>query len=114
MAKPTDAQIAAYYAWCTAEAKKINSDGCTAVSEWHQQCCFEHDLGIHYKKDPRAAFALAIQGIPNPWDLAPELSRREDDKRFAECNFKFSKSWKDKLRTGVRYIGVRLGAFWPF
>ena len=96
-----------YIEWVKKEAAKINSDGCTAVSEWHQWCCFEHDLACHYGKDPRKAIIVG-------WDAAPNLSRREADKRFAACNFKMSRNAWEYIRTGARYIGVRLGALWPF
>lgn len=111
-----------YYLWCEAEARKINSDGCTAVSEWHKRCCFEHDLACHYGKDPRDAFKIWASehgdndsGWPlNPWPVAKPLSRRDADKRFAACNFSMSRNPLEYARSGIRYIGVRLGAFWPF
>lgn len=34
----------AYWRRVRARAKALGSDGCTAVSEWHQDCCFEHDI----------------------------------------------------------------------
>lgn len=121
MAPPLDL-VAAYKRWVESEAQKIGSDGCTLVSEWHQWCCFEHDLGCHYLKDAKKAFEIYLktssQGLGvDPWALAPEMSRRQVDKRFAECNLASAKGLKDKLRAGVRYIGVRIGAWipkWPF
>jgi hypothetical protein len=99
-----------FYLWCEAEARKINSDGCTAVSEWHERCCFEHDLACHYGKDPRAAALAASKGVPNYWEVAPKLSRRDADKRFAGCNFHMSRNPLEYLRSGIRFLGVRLGA----
>lgn len=122
------AQVAAYRQWVRAEAQKISSDGCTAVSEWHRDCCYEHDLACHYGKDPRVAAQLAFQRLPDYWLQAPYLARRDADKRFAQCNI--ATSWddykKDKgflqtfklignvTRSGLRYVGVRIGALWPF
>lgn len=126
--KPTAAQVAAYRAWVRVEARKIGSDGCTAVSEWHQDCCLEHDLACYFGRDPRLAFQLAVKGFQDPWAMAPVLSRRDADKRFAGCNV--SSTWEEyqndkgflqtfkmvgkMARSGVRYVGVRLGALWPF
>lgn len=98
-----------YKKWVETEAAKINSDGCSVVSEWHQWCCFEHDLACHYGKDPREAIKVG-------WENAPKLSRRDADKRYAACNLAMSspkKPW-EYLRSVGRYIGVRLGSFWPF
>lgn len=105
---------AAFIDWVVAEAALAKSDGCTAVSEWNQWCCFEHDLACRYGKDPRVAFKLWQYGLADPWTCAPSLSRRDADKRFAACNWRRSKGLIDRTRTGVRYIGVRLGALWPF
>lgn len=103
-----------YVEWIKSEAQKINSDGCTAVSEWNKWCCFEHDLGCHYKKDPRKAFELYLYGLSDVWAMAPEMSRREADKRFAKCNLSNARDLVGFVRTGIRYIGVRIGALWPF
>lgn len=110
---------ASFYQWCADEAKKINSDGCTVVDEWNQPCCWEHDLGCHYGKDPRDAFRIALTGLPQTdggieWYLAKKMSRREADKRFAACNFKRSQDLAGFVRSGLRYLGVRIGSLWPF
>ena len=34
----------AYWARVEARAKALGSDGCTQVSEWHQRCCWLHDV----------------------------------------------------------------------
>lgn len=105
-----------YYQWCQAEAYKIGSDGCTLVSEWNQPCCYEHDLGCHYLRDPRKAFEFYLYGLKDYWAISPQISRREADKRFATCNLSRSsvkRPW-EFARSVVRFVGVRLGSFWPF
>lgn len=92
-----------YEEWVIKHAKRINSDGCTAVSEWNHWCCLEHDLACHYGKDPREAYKVG-------WKDAPPLSRAEADKRFWKCNREASPTLWGKLRADIRYLGVRLGA----
>lgn len=96
-----------YWLWVRAEALKIQSDACSKSKDWNVQCCYEHDLACHYKKDPRKAVLVG-------WSNAPDMSRRDADKAFAGCNLKYSKGPVDKARSIFRYIGVRIGAFWPF
>lgn len=98
-----------YQEWVVDEAKKANTDGCTAVSEWNQWCCFQHDLVCRKGKCPQAAYALWQEGVANYWELAKPMSRREGDKQFWKCNRKCSPSFWGRLRADVRYLGVRLG-----
>ena len=93
-----------YIEWVRAEAARYGSDGCTAVSEWNHWCCLEHDLACRTGKDPRVAYMMS-------WEAAPDLSRREADKRFWRCNRSASPTWGGKLRADLRYLGVRLGAW---
>lgn len=100
-----------YWKFIEDEAKAIKSDGCTGVSEWHQPCCFEHDLACYWKKDPRSAYAFYTAEENGPyWSMAAPMSRREADYMFAVCNFQWSPTKGGKVRSAVRFLGVRLGA----
>lgn len=108
-----------YWLWVKAEAAKIGSDACTHAKDWNVQCCYEHDLACHYKKDPKSAFQAYLKGFgmlgkDDVWFYAKNMSRKEADKAFTGCNLKYSKGPVDKARSFIRYIGVRIGAYWPF
>jgi hypothetical protein len=100
-----------YWQFIEHEARRIGADGCTGVSEWHQPCCFEHDLACRYGRNPRSAYAFYWA---NPdcafWAYAETMSRRQADSMFASCNYEWSVSTGARCRSFVRYLGVRLGA----
>ena len=105
-----------YWQFIEEQARYLGSDGCTVVSEWHRECCFEHDLACHYKKDPRSAYAhyTYFPGADEPsdwWALADPMSRREADYAFARCNYDWSYNTQGRIRSFIRFLGVRLGAF---
>jgi hypothetical protein len=100
-----------YWQFIAREARLIGSDGCTKVSEWHQECCFEHDLSCHYGKDPRLAYAwYCLNSDGDYWQRAGVLSRRQADYAFARCNYQWSASKIGKVRSFFRFLGVRVGA----
>lgn len=81
-----------------ARAAALGSDGCTAVGEWNQICCLHHDVMCRTGQD--------VDGNP--------VTRREADVLFWECNRLRAAarlSWLSP-RSFVRYLGVRLGAWW--
>lgn len=84
-----------YREWVRGEAKKIGSDGCTCVAEFHPDCCFEHDLGYYYGRDPRSAFQVG-------WPLADPVDRSFVDHRFRDCNPEI---------LFYRWWGVRMGGW---
>lgn len=106
-----------YWEWIKDEAAAVGSDGCTGVSDWHIECCWEHDLACHYNKNPRSAYEIymAREGhrveAMNPWSYAEDMTRRQADYAFADCNLDWSATKKGKLRSIVRFIGARIGAF---
>lgn len=101
-----------YWDWVAKEAKRIDSDGCSCVSEWHEPCCFEHDLACHFGRDPLSAYLASLAGSANPWLDAKEMPRRKADVMFGECNARMSgKNPLGWVRSGVRFLGVRLGAW---
>lgn len=104
-----------YWQFVETEAKAIGSDGCTGVSEWHKECCWEHDLCCHFGKDPRDAYRLYCEDHRYPreaiWQLTDDMSRRQADYAFAKCNLEWSPTRKGKLRSIGRFLGVRIGAF---
>lgn len=101
------AGAASYKEWVIQEAAKINTDGCTKALDWNLWCCYEHDLACHYGKDPEDAFHVG-------WLEAPYLRRKEADRRFWRCNRNAAPNPLGALRADIRYIGVRIGALWPF
>ena len=104
-----------YWQWIEQEARAINADGCTGVSEWHRECCFEHDLACRYGKDDRAAYAFyTVYPLADDhsawWALATAMSRRQADYMFATCNYEWSATKLGRVRSFFRFLGVRLGA----
>lgn len=83
-----------YRKWVREEAFKIHSDGCSHALQIHRECCYEHDLGYYYGRDPRVAFQFG-------WESSPQVTRREIDSRFRECHPFGVRVW--------RWMGVRLG-----
>ena len=100
-----------YWLFIETEAKKIGSDGCTCVSDWNHECCWEHDLACNYEKDPRSAYSY-YWALPdcNYWELAKSMSRRQADYMYAKCNLEWSPTKKGKIRSIGRFLGVRVGA----
>ena len=103
-----------YQDWVISEAKAANSDACTKALDWNVWCCYEHDLSCLYAKDPRDAYRKWKESPVDYWCRASYHRRRDADKRFWRCNRELDPSAVGKLRSDVRYIGVRIGALWPF
>lgn len=101
----------AYWTWVRAEAARIGSDGCTGVSEWHQDCCLEHDLACEFGRDPFSAWQMSLAGSASPWLDASDMPRRTADRMFRSCNLDRSGNPLTDFRSLVRYLGVRLGAW---
>lgn len=97
-----------YDVWVENEAKAIESDGCTLVSELFHHCCSEHDLAYRLKKDPRKAYLYWIKRCVNYWDLAKPITRAEADRRFRECMQSHSTFGKFSPVAWVRWAGVRM------
>jgi hypothetical protein len=106
--------VTPYEKWIREEAVKIHSDGCTGVRDWNLDCCFEHDLGYFYGKDPQDAYQCYLSGIKNPWLVAAKSSRSSIDARFRACNQGKSKIGKLSPLSVIRWVGVRLfgGPLW--
>lgn len=88
-----------YRGWVRAQAFGIKSDGCSKVLDIDRDCCFEHDLGYYYGRDPREAYRAHKAGSEDPWSLAAKCSRSEIDCRFGRCT-KVKWRW-----AGVRLLG---------
>jgi hypothetical protein len=93
-----------YIDWVKEEAVKINSDGCSNVSEWHRECCLEHDLGYYYGRDPHHAYRVG-------WVDADRIDRGTVDQRFLNCMQAASPLHKLSPRSAVRWLGVRVGGW---
>lgn len=102
-----------YWAFVEREAKKIKSDGCTGVNEWHRECCYEHDLACHYGKTPRSAYGWYCNDpLSAYWTFADPMSRRQADYLFKNCNLEWSTHQPiGKIRSIARFLGVWIGAF---
>lgn len=99
-----------YWQFIEREAARAKADGCTGVSEWHRECCLEHDLACRYGRNPRSAYALYCGHHEHFWLLAEPITRYQADVAFGECNWEWSPTRAGKIRSVVRYIGVRVGA----
>ena len=93
-----------YIKWVEAEAARLESDGCTLVSELYQWACFEHDLAYRTKKDPRVAFQVG-------WENAPTISRRDADDRFKSSMQLMSPLGRWSPISYIRWAGVRVGGW---
>ena len=96
-----------YWSFVRQEAKRVNSDGCTLVSELFHDACLQHDLGYHYGKDPRSAYAFYLADIPDYWDHARAVNRGCVDKQFRECIQQKSKLGHWSPLAWIRWSGVR-------
>lgn len=105
-----------YKDWVVNEALNIKSDKCTFALDIHAWCCYEHDLGCSYGKDPRNAFTHYLAGevglgpVGDSWTHAIPLSRSAADARFRRCLQKHSKLGKFSPMSWWRWVGVRIGA----
>jgi hypothetical protein len=104
-----------YWLFIEKEARRTGSDGCTGVSDWNIECCWEHDLACWSNKNPRSAYE---QYLANPtadpdewWTNAEWMTRRQADYAFGACNIEWSHTKKGKVRSFFRFIGSRIGAF---
>lgn len=97
-----------YILWVREEAKKINSDGCSGVPDFHKDCCYEHDLGYYYGRDPRDAYRMSSGPHQDGalWSLAGKITRSEVDARFRKCQGDLMGLW--------RWLGVRIGGRGPW
>ena len=76
-----------FWKWVREEAELIDADGCSAVLNIHECCCFEHDLGYFYDADPREVYRRVLRGTDrdDAWDQAPRVGKAFVDARFRRC-----------------------------
>lgn len=79
-------QPTVYWEWVRSEAALIDSDGCSKVSGWHVECCWEHDLAFQYGRDPRDAYRRYRHGALDPWRRARLITFEESNRRFRNCH----------------------------
>lgn len=105
-----------YWNFIRSEAEAHQSDGCTAVMGFHVECCFEHDLGYRFAKDPRDAYFRFRGGSLDPWKNAKPITREEVDRRFRRCHQNRSRFGQYSPMAWWRWAGVRLrgGPRWNF
>jgi hypothetical protein len=102
-----------YWDWIKVEALKINSDGCSRVIDFRKECCYLHDLAYYYGRDPKDAYKRYLLD-EDYWAKADRISRKQADQCIKQCYH--DKSPFNGLSPFVwtRYIGVRLGGWWPW
>lgn len=100
---------ATYWEWVRSEAALIDTDGCSAVSGLDVECCFEHDLGYYYAKDPRDAYRESRYTGSYTWVDADPITRGEVDRRFRVCLQNNSKFGRWSPMAIWRWLGVRVG-----
>jgi hypothetical protein len=98
-----------YWAWIRSQAELLGSDGCTVVSGLQIDCCFEHDLGYYYAKDPRDAYLRELTGSLDPWTAAKAIDRDTVDARFRRCHQNRSLFGTYSPMAFWRWLGVRFG-----
>ena len=98
-----------YWVWVRREAEKINSDGCSRVTQAFKSTCFEHDLSYYYGRDPRTAYAAFLCGHPDPWSEAKPITRRDADKLKADRLQ--ARGPVGVLFSTWRYVGIRIGGW---
>lgn len=107
-----------YWQWVRNEAAAIKSDGCSKALDWNLDCCFEHDLGCEYLKDPHDAYFIHLANPDWPrdkvWLHAKILRDGDRDARFRDCNRERAGKLGiiGRARAWVRWIAVRCGAAW--
>lgn len=94
-------ELPLYKEWVRAEAKKINSDGCSVVFEINNFCCYVHDLEYYYGR--RAAHAFHVG-----WDNADKITRIDADLEFRKCNQEHSRFRISSPLAAWRWAGVRV------
>ena len=103
-----------YWSFVRSESKRINSDGCTLVSELFHDACLQHDLAYRYGKDPRSAYAFYLADTPEYWGLARAITRGEADTQFRKNMQERSRLGRWSPIAAVRWAGVRVGAWMPW
>jgi hypothetical protein len=99
-----------FWNWVRSEAAVISADGCSGpAAGFHIECCYEHDLGYFYAKDPRDAYLKFRGGAVDPWADAKPVSRRDVDARFRRCLQQRSTAGKYSPLSWWRWVGVRMG-----
>ena len=104
--------VTPYWEWIRSEAALIGTDGCSAVMGFHVECCFEHDLGYYYARDPRDAYRKSYDPdiAPNEeWLHADPIEREEVDARFRSCHQNRSKFGRWSPMAIYRWLGGRGG-----
>lgn len=98
-----------YWNWIRSEAALVDTDGCSAVTGLKVECCFEHDLGYWFARDPRDAFRRFREGALDPWGEADRITREEVDRRFRRCLQTRSTLGRWSPMAIWRWLGVRIG-----
>lgn len=96
-----------YWNFIRSEATLIDTDGCSRVSGFQVDCCFEHDLGYYYAADPRDAYRLYRLGDHDYWQHASPITREDVDSRFRKCHQTRSKFGQWSPMAFWRWLGVR-------
>lgn len=104
--------VTPYWEWIRNEAAAMGTDGCSAVSGLHVECCLEHDVSYATAKDPRDAYRKSYDPDVFPgqhWAAAKAIDREEADWRFQQCHRNRSRFGNYSPMAFWRWLGVRLG-----
>lgn len=104
--------IALYQDWLRAEALLIDSDGCSRVSGYQVECCWEHDVTFWHGTDPREAYVRwCVHGDrERAWREASAIEFEEANRRFRKCHFSRTVLKYASPVAWWRYYGVMKGA----
>lgn len=80
-----------YYDWLREEARLINSDGCSGVTNAFEICCLQHDLEFFYARSATEAFRWWQRGRRDYWIIATPITFEAANKHFRACHFRESR-----------------------
>lgn len=98
-----------YFNWLREQATLANTDGCSRVTGFKVECCYEHDLAYFYHRDPRDAYLRWKTGSLHPWREARPIDRGATDARFRRCLQARSRLGFWSPMALWRWVGVKVG-----
>ena len=98
-----------YWNFIRSEAALIQTDGCSHVSGFQVDFCYEHDLSFFHGKDPIDAYYRFRGGALDPWKEAKPITFDEANKRFRNRHQANSKFGRLSPMAWWRWLGVQYG-----
>jgi len=97
-----------YEEFINREAKLINSDGCTGITNVHGLCCKIHDIEYRYHKNSLDAYQAYLDGYHYFWIVAKDISKSDVDRKFRRCLQSNSVLGYFSPISYIRWLGVKL------